>query len=182
MLAGVVIVLFIMGGVLVSNLLKPPFTLGKTQEKVILDFYNGYNTLNHEAMSKSVARGVGKNEIKRVFDFYTVSKVQRKMGGPSFHVKVESFAKSGIKASQFTSVIWGFADIELTRRSDMRFSVEYKYWELENTIVNGLEKALNIGYLEQVIIELDKRVFKYGPEDAEYYVISSMETEFTRKL
>lgn len=181
-LSSIVIVFFIIGGILLSNMLKPPFTENMTQEEVVHSFYEGYNTLNHIMMSGCVVNGAGKEEIKRTISFNVVSQVQKGYENSSRFISARNYLNQGMTASQFGFIIWGVADLNITQLDDLRFTAEYKYWEIEESVVNGSLKAVYNGYTEKAAIMLEKRIFKYGHGDPEYYVISSLEIKDSNAL
>ncbi len=111
------ILLVVVGGYfaydVLSNILRPPRTVGFSPEQVVNLFYSSMNTLDHQAMEDCVKGKVGKTYIDEVTQLYVVSRMRMSVEFKSGMIDAETWYRKGRPPLRQGETLYGIAALSI---------------------------------------------------------------------
>ena len=139
----------------ISKAMKPPSTIGMTQQEVIELFYSCYKSLNTEILEDTITKKAGKSDINEISTIYVTTKVRTSYEGSTGMVDPAQWKLDGMKPVEPGIQVWGISDLLVKQISTDTYEAIYEKWS--PAIVDDIEDKtpqLPIGYKIKDIIHL----------------------------
>lgn len=156
-------------GTIISNALKPPKTVGFSEQQVIETYFAAFQTLDPELIDDVLKKGVRKNDSTEISTLYVTVKMRTQndataqMVTPAEWLTLDDVQKSNTD-------VYGIYNLEIDPLNDISFTVHYEKWftQPENDDISA-----------EYIMEVQKLIKDeiFTMEKTKYsYVISKIET------
>lgn len=126
--AGVVVVVGLVGGSILKNALKPRITVGMRPAQVVSLYYDSMNTLNSQAMQDCVIDGAGNQAINQVETLYVINRVREGYGQGTF-IPAAAWVAKGRPPLKSGESVFGVSGLSLSAAGTDSYLARYTQWE-----------------------------------------------------
>ncbi|MFP4364385.1 MAG: hypothetical protein ACLFR1_11025 [Spirochaetia bacterium] len=110
-------------------MLEPRATRGMTSYQVVNTYFSSINDMEFDVLEDCLDRGVRRNLVEQTTNMNVFSKIRQGYEGVTGIVPAESWRNDGMPEIDRNLLIYGIANLEITRENETTYLVEYEKWE-----------------------------------------------------